>query len=36
MKLNRNILCCSSKLKKKLGVIIHKLELADKGNEKST
>ena len=36
MKLNLNVLYCSSKLKKKIGVIIHKLELADKGNEKST
>ena len=37
MKLNHNVLYCSSKLKKKkIGVIIHKLELADKGNEKST
>ena len=37
MKLNHNVLYCSSKSKKKKkGVIIHKLELADKGNEKST
>lgn len=36
MKFNHNVLYCSSKLKKKIGVIIHKLELADKGNEKST
>ena len=36
MKLNHNVLYCSSKLKKKIGVIIHKLVLADKGNEKST
>ena len=36
MKLNHNVLCCSSKFQNKLGVIIHKLELADKGNEKLT
>lgn len=36
MKLNHNVLYCSSKFKKKIDVIIHKLELADKGNEKST